>query len=57
MNEIRMKRRKMQIDFHFSEARKLSLDRNKPNLNITARHPMEWRVGGALLGRKYKFLA
>ena len=51
-----MKRRKMQIDFHFSEARKLSLDRNKPNLNITARHPIDGMKGrGALLGRKYKF--
>ena len=57
MNEIRMKRWKMQIDFHFSEARKLSLACNKPNLNC---RPSSCRMRGAslirdsLTGEKYR---
>ena len=57
MNEIRMKRWEMQIDFHFSEARKLSLACNKPNLNC---RPSSYRMRGAslirdsLTGEKYR---
>ena len=43
-----MKRWEMQIDFHFSEARKLSLACNKPNLNC---RPSSCRMRRVLLIR------